>query len=109
MAKSVVVNERQVPGAAYVTRVTITLDGAGNGGPGYPALGYPIAAADFNYSILDHVEVQDGTGSGYLFRWDPLQGTIRGFQQNGSTGPFQEIPNATDLSAVTLVAWGKGR
>lgn len=109
MAKSVVINERQVPGAAYLTRATVTLDGAGNGGAGYPANGYPIAAGDFSYSTLDQVEVQDGTGSGYLFRWDPIAGTIRGYQQNGTTGPFQEIPNGTDLSAVTLVVWGKGR
>ena len=103
MSKTVTINERQVPGATYVTKATIALDN------NYQSPGYPIAAVDFGYNTLDEVRVEDATGSGYLFRWDPVQGTIRGFQQNGSTGPFQEVPNATDLSAVTVIAWGKGR
>ena len=103
MAKSVVINERQVPGAEYLTKITVALDN------NYQSPGYALAPVDFGYNILSWVDVEDGTGSGYMVRYDPVAGTIRCFQQNQTTGPLSEVPNATDLSAVTIVAWGKGR
>lgn len=104
MAKTTAINERVVPGAGYETKCTVTLDN------NYQSPGYPVALADFGFATeLNWVDVQDATGTGYLFRFDPAQQTIRGFQQNGSTGPFVEIPNGTDLSAVTVVMRGKGR
>lgn len=37
---------------------------------------------------------------GYLFEWDKPNGKVKAYRQNNTTGPLQEVPNATDLSAV---------
>jgi hypothetical protein len=102
--KSVAINEREVPGASYVTKATITLDN------NCQSPGYALALTDFNYNVeINWVDLADVTASGYLLRYDPVNQTIRAFQQNGSTGPLVEVPNGTDLSAVTVMVLVKGR
>lgn len=66
MSKTVTINERQVPGAEYLTKTTIALDN------NYQSPGYPLVAADFGYNILSWVDVEDATGSGFMVRFHDI-------------------------------------
>lgn len=45
--------------------------------------------------------------AGYLFSWDPTAGVIHAWYGNNDAvdGPMVEVPNGTDLSSLTAVAF----
>jgi hypothetical protein len=92
----------QVPGA----RIMVVVE-AGIGI--YATNGVPIQASDFGLRVLDFV-LPVCAGAGYTLAWDDANKKMKVFQQPAAAaqGQHNEVPNATDLSAIKayFIAWG---
>src|SRR4051812_13652486 len=65
----------------------------------YPTGGEVIdATGDLGYSDFWIT----GTSSGYLASWAPSTQALIMYQQSAATSALTQVPNATDLSAVTV-------
>lgn len=65
----------------------------------YPTGGEPIdATGDIGYQELWIT----GTTGGYQGSWDAANQKLLMYRQTAATGALVEVPNATDLSAVTV-------
>jgi hypothetical protein len=65
----------------------------------YPTSGEIIdATGDLGYSDF----WVTGTSSGYHGSWDPVNQKLLMYQQSAATSALTQVPNTTDLSAVTV-------
>ena len=72
----------------------------------YPTGGETVTIADSaNDVTLERIEHLQANGGGYIGVWDkPNQKLLLYYSDNNnaSDGPLIEVPNTTDLSAITL-------
>lgn len=79
----------------------------------YPTGGEALTAADLGFedaaaNLIVHVPMK----SGYMFEYDGTNAKIKAYygdNNNASDGPLIEVPNTTDLSALTdvlVIAYG---
>lgn len=70
----------------------------------YPTGGESIAASKFGLGKIEFLIAQS-TG-GYIFAWDNANSKLLAYygdNNNAADGPLIEVPNATDLAALTAV------
>lgn len=88
----------QLPQGEATVFGTIALDSS------YPTGGEVFdAPGDLGYHDL----VITGTTAGYALTWDKANQKLMAWQQSAATSALTQVPNATDLSAVSVsyVAW----
>jgi hypothetical protein len=102
MALSLTVNLHQVWGSRRVKLVTLAFDSS------YPTGGEALptgtTTAKFGLSKVDFVIIP--TSAGYTFAYDYTNDKILAYygdNNNAADGPAIEVPNTTDLSALTSV------
>lgn len=96
-----VVRKRSVMGASEIVTVDLTMAGSyATNGDSLPS----DANLGLKNRALDALILTGGGDTGYLLVVDHTNRKIKAFRQNAATGAFQEVPNATNLSAVTCRA-----
>ena len=86
----------EVPGNRKITTATVTFDSS------YATGGEAIALADLGLLRLDHLVVD--AGAGYLAKWDgsTTAPKILLYRQTAATSALVEVPNTTDMSAISV-------
>lgn len=96
----------QAVGDEYETYKTVAFDSS------YPTGGEPLTAADLGFSVAPR-DVRIEPKGGYVFEYDRTNSKVLAYygdNNNASDGPLIEVPNTTDLSAITgvkVIARGK--
>lgn len=86
----------QVDGKRRQVTGTVTFDNS------YLTGGETFTARDFGLDLIEHVSVE--SRAGYLISWNGSVSapTLLAHQQSAATGALTQVPNATDLSAVSV-------
>jgi hypothetical protein len=86
--------------AGWAVRGVLTMSNS------YATGGDSITAAQLGIGQIVKMAVFDAPG--YLMRYNSASGTVQAYQQSAATGALTEVPNTTNLSAVTadFIAWG---
>ena len=94
--------ERGVPGDMQYRVFEITFDSS------YPTGGEPMAAADVGFSKIEFIAFSGGDG-GYVFDYDFANSKVIVYRSAGSAAALGQVPNTTNLSAITTraMAWGR--
>ncbi|WP_457556326.1 hypothetical protein [Candidatus Pyrohabitans sp.] len=98
MAVSVSVKKTNIFGTMKVVIAEIAFDTS------YPAGGEPLTASDLGLTKIDHISIEPK--SGYIFEYDYANSKVKAYYADyaaASAGPLIEVPDLTDLSAVTGV------
>ena len=77
----------------YENIVNITMSNS------YTTNGEALAPAECGVTTISDVVLNPSDG--YIFEYYPATGKIKAFRQTAATGALVEVPNTTDLSAVT--------
>ena len=97
--------QREVPGKSY----EILWSGKPASADYVQGTGYAYTAATFGLAdAIDWVLPVQAT-NGYLVVNDYANRALKVYQQNATTGAFEECPTNTDLSALVIMALVKGR
>lgn len=80
-------------------------------GASYPTGGEPLTPAKVGLIRVETLEIADNAG-GYVLTYDRANQKLKalyGDNNNAADGPLIEVPNGTDLSAITgrLIARGR--
>ncbi len=70
----------------------------------YPTGGEAITASDLGAITGSIKHLSANSAGGYVFEWDQANGKLKAHQAphgHGEATPLPQVPNATDLSAVT--------
>lgn len=86
----------EVPGSRKESYGVVSFDSS------YPTGGEAFTPGAFGLSRLDWLQV--ASGQGYVAVWDGSVSApkILMYRQNETTGALAQVPNATDLSTVTV-------
>jgi hypothetical protein len=86
----------EVPGNRKMTTATVTFDSS------YATGGEPVAIGDLGFTRLDYLCVS--AGQGYLAAWDGSTTAPKFllYRQTAATGALVEVPNATDVSTISV-------
>ena len=97
-----------VEGATVEVFCDITGDSSYNNTGTFATSGYQLSPANVGLTEILYLDV--GSLAGYLPHYDYQNQNLHFFQQSAATGKLTEVPNATNLSAVTgrLMVIGKG-
>jgi len=94
--------ERGVPGDMQYRVFEITFDSS------YPTGGESMTAADIGFSKIEFITFAGGDG-GYVFDYDFANSKVIVYRSAGSAAALGQVPNTTNLSAITTraMAWGR--
>lgn len=86
----------QINGKRRQVTGTVTFDNS------YVTGGEPFTARDFGLDLIEHVSVE--ARNGYVISWNSSASapTLLAHQQSAATGALTQVPNATDLSTLSV-------
>lgn len=106
MALTIAAPTKYSIGARFQTVSQITLDAS------YPTGGYALTGQQLGLTngIIDFIDAGVSPNGGYLLAYNAATGKLQVFQGAAAINlPAAEVPNATNLSAVTVTVVCTGR